>query len=421
MPERLLLTGVLAAALTALAVLWLRTRAGRLGLLDHGGGHKTHVGSVPVVGGLAMFLGFTGALAVVPGGFMAYPALLVGCAVLVAMGAYDDARGLPPRLRLLGHVVVATLVFHYSPHRVRLESLGDFLGLGPVSLGVFSLPVTVFVMVAAINAFNMLDGLDGLAGGIAVATGAVRLAMAGSDLNAGLLPILSSLVGATLAFLCFNAPTLLNRPVRTFMGDAGSTLVGFAFATVLVASCQGPGAVLSPVNTVWLLFLPATEVIQSTFRRLLSGRSPFAPDRGHLHHQLRAAGWSVRFIFLAITALTVVAGAVGVTLQRTGVPDGVSFLLLLASSGLCMLGVRGLVARARAATVLEERHSVLADGIGDVPHVGGVAGLDRVGHRAADTPLTLIDGGVEVRRLRSVDPGFGPPDVESPLSDSDVA
>jgi UDP-GlcNAc:undecaprenyl-phosphate GlcNAc-1-phosphate transferase len=418
--ERILLTGILAAAVTALAIFMLRSQAGRFGLLDRPGGHKLHHGAVPVIGGIAMFLGFIAAMSALPGSLSAYPAFVSGCALLVAMGAYDDARRLTPRVRLLGHVLVAVLVFHYSPHRIRLESLGDFLGLGPVSLGVLALPVTVFVMVAAINAFNMLDGLDGLAGGVALAAGLLLLTV-GDALQPGLVPLLSSLVGATAAFLCFNAPTMLNRPVRTFMGDAGSTLIGFTLATVLIGSCQGEGAVFTPVNSVWFLFLPATEVIHSTFRRILSGRSPFAPDRGHLHHQLRAAGWSVRGIFVFVTAVTLLAGNLGLWLQRAAVPEWVSFGLLLGTSAGLMLVVRLLVARARAHTLHEETHSVLADAVGDVPHVSGVEGLDRGDFVRQRPAMTVIDGVDRPVRVRFVTPEQGPPDVESPSSDIDVA
>jgi len=239
MPDMTWMSLAIAAAVTALSVLVLRPFAGRMGLLDLPGGHKHHLGAVPVVGGLSMFVGFIAAMAAAPGGLAGHPAFLLGCLILVGMGAYDDGKGLSPRPRLFGHILVASLVFHYSPHNVRLETLGDFLGIGPIALGLASLPFTVFVMVAAINAFNMLDGLDGLAGGVALATGAILLAVVGQGSHAGLLPIVAALVGATAAFLLFNAPTILNRPVRTFMGDAGSTLIGFTLATVLVSVCQG--------------------------------------------------------------------------------------------------------------------------------------------------------------------------------------
>ena len=410
----------IAAVVTALAVVSLRPLAARLGLLDLPGGHKQHLGAVPVIGGLAMFVGLMAAMVASPDGLDGHPAFLIGACILVVMGAYDDAKGLAARPRLLGHIVVASLVFYFSPHNVRLETLGDFLGFGPVSLGWASLPVTVFVMVAAINAFNMLDGLDGLAGGVALAAGVMLWATIGHGAHAGLLPLVAALVGATGAFLLFNAPTILNRPVRTFMGDAGSTLIGFTLATVLVSVCQGGAPLVSPVNAVWFLFLPATEVIQSTVRRTLAGRSPFAPDRGHLHHQMRAGGLSVRGIFFLVTGTTLTGAGIGVWFEAARVPQVVSFLALLGASGAYMAAIRALVARARAQTLREEQASVLADGIGDVPHVQGVEGLDQRHYPTPYGRLSTLTNPHEPVRPRFVTPEYGPPDVE-PITDSDVA
>ena len=420
MPELTWLSMTIAAVVTALSVLLLRTQAERLGLLDLPGGHKQHLGAVPVIGGLAMFVGLMAAMAAAPGGLAAHPAFVLGCLILVAMGAYDDAKGLSPRPRLVGHVLVASLVFYFSPHNVRLETLGDFLGVGPIALGIASLPFTVFVMVAAINAFNMLDGLDGLAGGVALAAGVILWAVVGQGSHAGLLPLVAALVGAAAGFLLFNAPTILNRPVRTFMGDAGSTLIGFTLATVLVSVCQGDAPRVSPVNAVWFLFLPATEVIQSTLRRVLSGRSPFAPDRGHLHHQLRAAGMSVRGIFFLVTTTTLLGACIGLWFEAAHAPQLVSFLTLIGASATYTGVISALVARSRAHTLAEESESVLADGIGDVPHVQDVEGLDQRHYQTRHGRLSTFTNPHDPVRPRFVTPEFGPPDVE-PAADSDVA
>jgi hypothetical protein len=255
---------------------------------------------------------------------------------------------------------------------------------------------------------------------MALATGAILLAVVGQGSHAGLLPVVAALVGATGAFLLFNAPTIVNRPVRTFMGDAGSTLIGFTLATVLVSVCQGAEPLVSPINAVWFLFLPATEVIQSTLRRVLSGRSPFAPDRGHLHHQLRAAGLSVRGIFLLVTTTTLLSSCIGLWFEASHSPQLVSFLTLLGASATYTGVIRVLVARSRAHTLLEESESVLADGIGDVPHVQDVEGLDQRHYPTRNGRLSTLTNPNEIVRPRFVTPDFGPPDVE-PASDSDVA
>ncbi|MEI6459380.1 MAG: MraY family glycosyltransferase [Pseudomonadota bacterium] len=408
-----------ATALTAMATFLLRSQAGRLGLLDRPGGHKAHEGAVPVVGGLAMWIGFAAALLVPTGHWQLLGPLIGGASVLVLLGAYDDAQGLTPRLRLLSHAVVATLVIYAIGPAARLETLGDFVGMGPVALGLWSLPFTVFVMVAAINAFNMLDGLDGLAGGVAFAIALVLLVAMGTGLRTEWAPVLTALVGVTAAFLCFNAPMMLQRPARIFMGDAGSTFLGFTLALVLVSVCQGADPLVSPVNAIWCLFVPATEVLQSTVRRLLSGRSPFAPDRGHLHHQLLAAGYAVRTIFFLYIGVSVLGCVLAQTFQYLQVPDAVSFVVLLLASATCTGLVHAQTVRARSA-LIEEQHSVLAASIGDVPHVGGVVGLDQRHYRTERGVLSTLTNPNEPVRPTFVTPEFGPPDVE-PAADSDVA
>jgi len=419
-PEFILTTVLMSAVLTALAVGLLRPWAGRIGLIDRPGGHKQHQGEVPVIGGLAMFLGFTAILWVVPGGIATYAVFMYSCAGLVAMGAADDARGLSPRARLIGHALVAALIVTFSPYPVRIDTLGHLLGLGSVQLGVMAVPFTAFVIVATLNAFNMLDGLDGLAGGVALATGTVLLLVGAHGLYPSMLPLVAVLVGASAAFLLFNAPTMWNRPVRTFMGDAGSTLIGVTLATVLVVACQGAQPLLAPINAVWLLFLPATEVIQSTVRRALAGRSPFAPDHGHLHHQLRAAGLSVRTIFFVVTATTLVGGCIGWGFERAHVAEVFSFATFVIAAATYCGVIRALVARARAHTLREEKESVLADGIGDIPHVQGVEGLDQRHYPTAHGHLSSLTNPNEPVRPRFVTPDFGPPDVES-ASDGDAA
>jgi len=356
-----------AALVTAPVIYGLRKLAPRLGLLDVARGHKMHIGAVPLVGGLGMLVGLMAALTVLPDGLGNLPVFMTGAVLLVLTGALDDRFDLPARVRILVHVAVATLVVMTSSHGVRLETLGDFLGTGPVHLGLASVPVTVFVMVAAINAFNMLDGLDGLAGGVSLVASLGLLCFPMGALPPGLVPVVAALAGATLAFLVFNAPVRWNRPVRTFMGDAGSTLIGYTLAVVILAASQGPSRIAAPINTVWILFVPATDLIQCFSRRIAAGRSPFSADRHHLHHELRDAGWTVTAIFSVYAVLSVVAGAVGILLERTHAPEWLSFLMLLGGAAAFTAYARHLAARNQGRLLHDEHHSRLADGHGDVP------------------------------------------------------
>jgi hypothetical protein len=135
---------------------------------------------------------------------------------------------------------------------------------------------------------------------------------------------------------------------------------------------------------------------------------------------MRAGGLSVRGIFFLVTGTTLVGAGVGVWFEAARVPQVVSFLALLGASGAYMAAIRALVARARAQTLLEEQASVLADGIGDVPHVQGVEGLDQRHYPTPYGRLSTLTNPHEPVRPRFVTPEYGPPDVE-PITDSDVA
>ncbi|MEO8316345.1 MAG: MraY family glycosyltransferase, partial [Pseudomonadota bacterium] len=275
-------------------LLALRPFAVVVGLVDRPGGRKTHHGEVPVVGGIAMLAGLliaaTGGRGLGEGGI----GLLFVAAFMVVLGALDDRFNLPPKVRLFAHLSAAVALVYSSGNVVTgLGNLGDW---GGIDLGIFAIPFTVVSIVALINAFNMLDGLDGLAGSAGlVALGGIMTVSSLSGAASSLL-IAGSMFGAVAAFLVFNLPTHLNRAVRTFMGDAGSTLLGFLLAGLSLELVQSKGVALSPIVVVWLMPIPIFELFTSTARRIVRGLPPTQADSGHFHHLLIAAGLSVRAI-----------------------------------------------------------------------------------------------------------------------------
>ncbi|MEY4375478.1 MAG: hypothetical protein RJB26_28, partial [Pseudomonadota bacterium] len=244
-------------------------------------------------------------------------------------------------VRLMGHLTAAMLLIYGSG--LRAHELGNLFGFGVVSLGVFAWPFTAVACMALINAFNMLDGMDGLAGGVAVVAFAGMVVLAGGHGGAPTVLLLAtSMVGALSAFLLFNLPASYNRRVRTFMGDAGSTLLGFVLAALALRLVQPDRAAISPVCVLWLVPIPIFELFASTTRRALQGKSPLAADNGHFHHRLMAAGFSVRAIFFTYFCFSVLSVAVGVL----GCRSGASEAWLFAGFGLLFAGWMGFVAAA---------------------------------------------------------------------------
>lgn len=329
-------------AATALAMTVLRPISARLGLLDRPYGHKRHSGAIPVIGGIAMLFGLGVTVLTTPGGAFDARIFLVSAAILVVVGALDDAFALSARVRLAAHTGAALWMYWASSAGVRLASFGDVLGIGALDVGPFSALATVFVVVAAINAFNMLDGLDGLAGGVALVALSALLGLGSAPLCPAFTQIALALIGGLAGFLVFNAPLGFNRPLRSFMGDAGSTLLGFTLATIMIGSSQGLTRVAAPVTMVWLVLVPSTDLVWSVIRRLAKGRSPIVADHGHLHHVLAEAGYSTRSACAILIGVSGVGALAGIALERAGTPERVSFaLMILAGAGL-VLGTHAL-------------------------------------------------------------------------------
>ena len=325
----LLISGVGAFAISVAALFALRPIAYAVNLLDRPGGHKTHHGVVPIVGGLGMLFGVLFGVVSQPGALGPLQQYLFSAILLVVVGMLDDRFDLAPGLRLVAQFSAVLPMFFGAG--VRLTSFGDLLGLGPLDVAPYSLVATVVVTMAAINAFNMLDGLDGLAGGIALVSAGLMLAVFGRSADPGNAYLLAALCGAIGGFLLFNMPVQWNRGVRCFMGDAGSTLLGFTLAWVTIGSSQGPLRMASPVAMVWLVAVPATDLVWTVLRRLARGQSPAHPDNEHLHHMLLRAGFGVRAVFVILIGIALLLASVGLYLDRARTPDWESFALLLVS------------------------------------------------------------------------------------------
>jgi UDP-GlcNAc:undecaprenyl-phosphate GlcNAc-1-phosphate transferase len=239
---------------------------------------------------------------------------------------------------LFSHAAAAIALTYGSGFIV--HDLGDLLGLGEIGLGWLALPFTVIACMALINAFNMLDGLDGLAGGcglIAFAGLAAIALMHGAPTSA----ILAfSMLGACVGFLLFNLPTKFNRKLRTFMGDAGSTLLGFMLACIALILIQPARADIPPVFILWTMPIPIFELFTTTGRRLFRGMSPMRADDGHFHHYFVKAGFSVRLVFSLYVAVSLLSVWGGIAALQAGVPEPVMFGFFLFFFALWLAFVR---------------------------------------------------------------------------------
>ncbi len=329
------LAAIGALAITIGAIFALRPLAQAIRLVDKPGGHKVHAGEVPIVGGLGILLGTLFALSSSQDAFGSLQQYVFSAVLITVTGMIDDRFKLDHKIRLVVQVV-ALLPMFYGAH-IQLLSFGDLLGTGPLHTDGWTIVATAIVVLGAINSFNMLDGLDGLAGAVSLSTLTLLLILCvhgGSfALPVGDSILIVSLIGSILGFLVFNAPIKENRGIRCFMGDAGSTLIGFSLAWLLIDLSQGTSRVAQPITMVWLTAIPITDLVWTVIRRLLKRKSPFHPDRGHLHHLLTDAGLAPFAVVLIMTSSGLLFGMAGLALELTKVPEQTSLLLWGVAAG----------------------------------------------------------------------------------------
>jgi UDP-GlcNAc:undecaprenyl-phosphate/decaprenyl-phosphate GlcNAc-1-phosphate transferase len=295
---------VAGSALTPLAR-WLSFR---WGVVSTPGGRHIHGQSVARLGGLGIFaaamttvgwLGVSGFgdLSLVSTDVDLGLGLLVGGAVMFAVGLFDDVKSMRALYKLYGQIVAAAIAWHFG---FRIDGID--LPLFPAfSTGIFSLPLTVLWIVGVINAVNLIDGLDGLAAGVvffAAVTNFVVAWLMGTTIVA---LAMATLAGAVLGFLFFNF-----NPARIFMGDSGSYFLGFVLAACSIAGpLQKASAAVSIAVPLVALGVPIIDTLLAMVRRFLERRPLFSPDRGHIHHRMLDMGITHRRAVLIIYGVTV--------------------------------------------------------------------------------------------------------------------
>lgn len=338
----------IAFALVAVLIPLMRPLAERFGLSDHPdepGGRKQHQAPTPMHGGLAILLAMT-ACAVAFGDISssAMLAFYLAGGMLLAVGVLDDLYDLNWKYRI-GVQIAAALVM-VLVGGVSVQQLSDVVGIAGFHLGWWmSLLVTVFVVVGVINALNMADGVDGLAGGLAFVSLLLFTAFslyAGNNASA---ERLLTAAAAVAGFLFWN----MRRPgltrAKVFLGDAGSMVLGFVIAWTAVRLSQNPEHPVSPVLGPWTIALPLIDCVTLILRRLRQGRSPFAGDRDHLHHLLLDAGYSPTAIALVLIFVSFAMGAAAAIALKLGVPPP---LLVIAFFALIAVHYRLTADRGRA-------------------------------------------------------------------------
>jgi UDP-GlcNAc:undecaprenyl-phosphate GlcNAc-1-phosphate transferase len=315
---------------TVVLIRLFRRLASHVALIDVPAGRKSHEGSVPLVGGIAIITAFlfTAFLTRLP--LAGFNSLFSGLLLLVVIGLLDDLHDLSTRSRFFAQIMASLVMASWGG--VMVNDLGALLGNDILRLNNWAIPFTVIGVIGVINAMNMIDGVDGLAGGITL----IALVLFGFAAQfSGLIvhaTLLFTLAAAVLGFLVFNFRAPWMKQALVFMGDAGSMTLGFALAWFAVDLTSADRLALAPITAVWVLAVPLLDMASVMLRRVERGISPFTGDAQHLHHLLLRHGFSTPKTVTLMLSASLVCGVAGLASLYYAVPESVmfySFLLLL--------------------------------------------------------------------------------------------
>lgn len=329
----MILSFILALSLSTLALPALIRHAGAWRLMDVPDARKCHVGLIPRVGGIAIALSTLLSALIWSIGDGPLIGFLIGALIIALFGLLDDRSNLDFRSKFGGQLVGALIACGFGVQLRQLPFIpAEFLP--PVIL----FAATLVFLLATTNAFNLLDGLDGLAAGCGSLSLAAIAALALiSAEDAGIMVVAAAALGATLGFLRYNT-----HPAIVYMGDAGSQFLGFSIGVLSLLLVERSNGALSVAVILPILGLPVIDTAMVMVLRLRSGKSPFAPDRNHIHHKLLSIGLKHHQAVAAI--YMVQAAAVS------------SAILLRHQSDVVILGVYGAICGAAVAGYLLLRH-----------------------------------------------------------------
>jgi UDP-GlcNAc:undecaprenyl-phosphate GlcNAc-1-phosphate transferase len=289
------------------------------------GDRRVHTEPVPRVGGVAVFTAMwvgllamavaaAGGMQLLIGSSRFFFGVLFGGGIIFATGLVDDLRGLRPVTKVAAQLVAAGVVYAYG-FQVDVLSVGG----STISLGWVALPVTILWVVGVTNAFNLIDGLDGLATGIAIVALATTVVVALALGNLEVVLLCLALLGALVGFFRYN-----RSPAKIFLGDSGSLFVGFMLAVLSVHGSYKSATALLVLVPLFALAIPLLDTALAILRRWLRGVPLFQADGRHIHHRLLALGLTHRHAVIVLHVSAGILAALGLSLVFAPTPAVVS-------------------------------------------------------------------------------------------------
>jgi UDP-GlcNAc:undecaprenyl-phosphate GlcNAc-1-phosphate transferase len=281
------------------------------------------LGGMPIM--LTVALGLSTILAVHPQHLSKWMPIVVGSVLMYALGLWDDLRPLGARKKLAGQIATALLVFTMG---LSVEKFSYPGAAGSIDLGAWSLPVTVFWLIAVPNIVNLIDGFDGLAGGLGLCMSVTLGVVALFNSQVAVACYAFTMAGALLGFLVFNFP-----PAKIYLGDGGAYLIGFTIAALSLTSSNKGSVAKVLFVTLIALGVPILDTTFALLRRAVRGYPIFHADDEHFHHRLEKLGFSKRRILIGLYGVCAVLSLMGLSIiwsQGSTIPIGIGVLFILA-------------------------------------------------------------------------------------------
>ncbi|HIF8759056.1 TPA: MraY family glycosyltransferase [Legionella pneumophila] len=319
--------GIKTALITFIAINVLQVLAPHLSLFDYPKGRKNHSAPTPLIGGISIFIGLSYSFFFNIINNIEFSILWISTAIILIIGIIDDVWTVSVKSRLIVHTL-AILMFIYPGH-VNLNYMGNLLSDTPIYLNQFSTLITLFLALSFINAINMLDGIDGLAGTIIAGQGILLLGICLIIGDFMIANLLLCLLFALLVFLLYNIPSYWNKSSRIFLGDAGSTILALILAWVAISliqkSAQSP---IEPIVIMWCVLYPFMEIYSVCYLRFRKNLPIMAPSHDHIHFLLLRKGFSNHTTLLIVFSLSLFYGLFGFLMHWFEIADNLQFLLM---------------------------------------------------------------------------------------------
>ena len=329
------LIGVVAAALVVALLVALITTpvvknlAVRMGAVDvPRDGRRMHDHPIPRMGGLAIFFGFLLSVVVFMDLDGQMRGMLLGAAIIVVLGIFDDIYSLRAMFKFVVQIIAA-LVAALSGNVIEIVSNPNVFSSDLYwDLGWLAVPVTVVWIVAITNAVNLIDGLDGLACGVSAISSMTLLVISLAISDGPVAVLMAALTGACLGFLPYNM-----NPAKIFMGDTGSTFLGFILAVVSIQGLFKLYTIISFAVPFLMLGLPIFDTCFAFIRRIAHGQSPMHADRSHVHHRLIDMGLNQKQAVAVLYIISAILGLSAVVLTTSGPVKAMLLLMALCFAG----------------------------------------------------------------------------------------